>query len=275
MLKKSIASFDIETVPDYDLARRINPELSDADDVAVIEWLAYNRNTNKNFPDNTNVFLKSIFHKVVSISFFVWTTQDGFTLCKFNEDDQKPKEFQTLQNFYNTITFYGGPNKLQLLSFNGKGFDSAVCFQRAMHNKVQAAAFFDKSDNAKYNNYINKYHDAHLDLLQALGLDTEFGRTRLSDALTLVGLPPKIGVGGSDVESAYRAGEYKEIHDYCDMDSILTFMLYTRYASTVYGDVRRLKDIKADLWEFLSQNAHLAKISKLLELCDVEAWLLG
>lgn len=109
-----------------------------------------------------------------------------------------------------------------LVSFAGRGFDMPVLAMRAMHHGVTLSW---------HGRYQNRYKDEHLDLQDRL---TEYGavaRTGLSLSAfsTLIGLPGKTGVDGSQVAELYAAAEHQKIADYCLEDVFRTALLFLRY----------------------------------------------
>ena len=51
----------------------------------------------------------------------------------------------------------------------------------------------------------------------------------LDDISRLAGFPGKVGVGGAQVWPAYQRGEIKQIRDYCEVDTVNTYLLYLRF----------------------------------------------
>src|SRR5205085_11925746 len=92
-------------------------------------------------------------------------------------DDPEP---ELIRRFFDGIERFTP----QLVSWNGGGFDLPVLHYRAMVHGISAARYWDWGDEDKdfrYNNYLNRYHTRHLDLMDVLaafqprasaGLDT-------------------------------------------------------------------------------------------------------
>lgn len=263
-MQKHVLSFDLETVPDYDLARSIDPEaLADKTDDEVNEWLGKNRNTSSmlNFP-------KLLFHKVVCASFTEWSRDSGISITSL-VGEEKP----LLSDFFDVIKVGGGPDKAQLVSYNGKGFDLPTAMQRAMIHNVKTHGTFYQSGDYKWNNYVGRYLDAHVDLMDAGGLYQSNARNRLGDITTAIGLPGKIGVGGPNVAEAYAEGKLDDIKDYCEMDTILTMMTFIRYQEVTNGLCVKLKEMKMDFVEFFGENHENELINVLAETWDYAKWL--
>src|SRR5256885_1166609 len=77
----------------------------------------------------------------------------------------------------------------------------------------------------RYNNYIGRYHSRHLDLMDLMALYQPRNSVPLDDISRLAGFPGKLGVGGAQVWPAYQRGEIKQIRDYCEADTVNTYLL--------------------------------------------------
>jgi len=51
----------------------------------------------------------------------------------------------------------------------------------------------------------------------------------LDEVARLAGFPGKLGVGGAQVWNAYKEGKISEIRNYCEADSVNTYLLYLRF----------------------------------------------
>lgn len=274
---KAISAFDAETVPDLDLTKKINPELEGATDSEVYQWLGENRNTNRNYPDDPSIFPKILFHKIVTISSATWTNADGFQLYTHGSHDLEKEgdEKQILEDFFETIKSLGGPSKLQLVSFNGKGFDSIALGQRSLIHGVNGEAFFTQKDDAKWNNYIGRYLPAHIDLMDVLAQYSGNGRCRLNDLSIAVGLPGKVGVGGPNVMDAHAKGNFIDINNYCEIDALITILIFYRYLVMTTECPRLLKTMQEDLIEFLESSDHQNPlVSELVSAWEYKEWFI-
>ena len=65
----------------------------------------------------------------------------------------------------------------------------------------------------------------------------------LDEVAQLAGFPGKIGVGGAQVWNAYQAGKIGEIRNYCEADTVNTYLLYLRFQQLRSGR------IKIPLWK--------------------------
>jgi predicted PolB exonuclease-like 3'-5' exonuclease len=130
--------------------------------------------------------------------------------------------------------FYEGLEKFvpQLVSWNGGGFDLPVLNYRALINGCAAPMFWETGDgnrDFRYNNYVSRYHARHLDLMDVLAMYQPRNNAPLDEVAQLAGLPGKIGVGGAGVWPAWLAGEAAKVRDYCEADTVNTYLLFLRY----------------------------------------------
>lgn len=213
-----ILSFDIETVPDVDGLRRLlglGPEPSDE---AVAEAAFEVRRQKTGGSD----FLPFHQHRVLCISCALHTAE-GFRVFSLCGED----EARNIQRFFDGVERYTPT----LVSWNGSGFDLPVLNHRALIRGVRAIRFWEQGDDDrefKWNNYISRYHSRHTDLMDVLAL---YGRggAPLDELAQLMGLPGKLGMDGSKVWSAYRAGGLEDIRRYCETDTVNTHLVYLAF----------------------------------------------
>ena len=127
--------------------------------------------------------------------------------------------------------FFDGVEKYspQLVSWNGRSFDLPVLVNRGLAHGVGAACFWSTEDDNRYNNYINRFHDRHCDLMDVLSLYGGGRGAPLDELSRLAGLPGKLGVGGGAVWESWLAGEVEAIRNYCEADTVNTYLLYLRF----------------------------------------------
>ena len=215
-----VLAFDIETVPDCPGIRRLHELPDDLPDAEVAE-IAFQRRRTQTGSD----FLPPQLQRVAVIS-CVLREGDGLKVFSIGEPEAGEKE--TIQRFYDGI------EKLvpQLVSWNGGGFDLPVLNYRALIHGVAAAKFWDQGEDDRdfrFNSYVGRYHSRHLDLMDVLAMYQPRNNAGLDDVAQLAGLPGKIGVGGAQVWPAYLEGRIAEIRDYCEVDTMNTYLLYLRF----------------------------------------------
>jgi 3'-5' exonuclease len=101
-----------------------------------------------------------------------------------------------------------------------------------MINKIAAPRYWDMGEDDKdfkWNNYISRYHTRHLDLMDLLAMYQPRANAPLDDIAQLCGFPGKLGMDGSKVWDAFKAGKIEEIRNYCETDVANTHLVYLRF----------------------------------------------
>jgi hypothetical protein len=212
--------FDIETIPDTQGIARLYglPLDTPAADLAEI---AFHKRRQQNGSD----FLPLHLHRVCAIScalregdnFRVWT------LGSIEED-----EGALIKRFFDGIEKYTP----QIVSWNGGGFDLPVLHYRGMMHGIQAPRYWDMGEDDrefKWNNYISRYHMRHLDLMDVMAMYQPRASAPLDDIAQLCGFPGKLGMDGSKVWEAFKAGEIEAIRNYCETDVANTHLVFLRF----------------------------------------------
>jgi predicted PolB exonuclease-like 3'-5' exonuclease len=97
---------------------------------------------------------------------------------------------------------------------------------------VKAPRYWDTGEDNrdfKWNNYISRYHNRHLDLMDLLSLYQLRSAAPLGDLAQLMGLPGKLGMEGGGVWDAYQAGKLADIRNYCETDVVNTYLIFLRF----------------------------------------------
>lgn len=198
--REPIVVFDIETVPDE------------------------HHNEGAEFP-------KLPFHQIVAISYLEARTVEAA--------EGKSLEITTLksggtiesteQQLVSGLFRYIEQRRPRLVTFNGRGFDFPVLKYRAMKHGISAPWF--ACGEGRWENYGHRYGvDWHCDIMDALA---DFGASKpakLSEICTMLGIPNKLGVDGSQVDTLVKAGRLADVRNYCETDVLATFILFLRYA---------------------------------------------
>jgi 3'-5' exonuclease len=214
-----VLAFDIETIPDVEGIRKLHDLPADLPDAEVAE-VAYQ----KRRVLTGNDFLPPHLQRIIVIS-CVLRNEDGIRVFSLGEPEVGEKG--AIQRFFEGINRYVP----QIVSWNGRNFDLPVLVSRGLVHGVAAACFWDTgTDNKdfKWSNYINRFHERHLDLMDVLALYAGRG-VALDELARLSGFPGKLGVGGAEVWPAYRRGGIAEIRDYCECDVVNTYLLFLRF----------------------------------------------
>ena len=212
-------AFDIETVPDVAGIRRLHDLPEDLPDHDVAELAAQKRRV-----QTGNDFLPPYLQRVIVIS-CVMRSDDGVQVFSIGEPDVA--EGAAIQRFFAGID----KHVPQIVSWNGRGFDLPVLVSRGLIHGVSAACFWDNGNDNKdfrYSNYVNRFHERHVDLMDVLALYGGRG-SPLDDLARLSGFPGKLGMKGNAVWESFRAGEIAAIRNYCEADCANTYLLYLRF----------------------------------------------
>ncbi len=215
----NIFVFDIETVPDVDAGRKIN-EFENLEDKAVGDAMLQMQ-----LQASGNEFLPHYLHKIVAIS-AVLRSRDHLSVWSLGEEDSDEPEL--IKRFYKGIDRFTPT----LVSWNGSGFDLPVLHYRSLIHGVPGPSYWDNgSDNNafKWNNYLNRYHERHTDLMDVLAAYQGRANAPLDKIAALCGFPGKMGMSGDRVWDMYCQGEVAAIRDYCETDVLNTYLVYLRY----------------------------------------------
>src|SRR5437763_1990389 len=215
-----ILAFDIETVPDIAglrLLHGIEAQISDHD---VAEFAFRERRARTGHD-----FLPLHQHRVVAIACAL-RDEDSFRCWSLGSAEEG--EAVLIRRFFDGIEKYTP----QLVSWNGGGFDLPVLHYRSLVHGVSAPRYWEQGDEDKdfrYNNYLNRFHMRHVDLMDVLSLYQNRGQAPLDEVARLLGFPGKLGMDGSKVWEAYQSGKIDDIRKYCETDVANTYLVFQRF----------------------------------------------
>jgi len=215
----TVLAFDIETIPDIASAKNYL-ELNDLDDKSVAE-IMFTRARQKSGSE----FLPLHMHRVAAISIAM---KRGEQVTVWTLGDESSTEAEIVQRFFDGIDKY----QPTLVSWNGSGFDLPVLHYRALLHGIQAPSYWDvgeHSRDAKFNNYLGRFHWRHIDLMDVLAAYQMRARAPLDEVAVMLGFPGKLGMSGAKVWDAYLEGKIKDIRDYCETDALNTYLVYCRF----------------------------------------------
>jgi predicted PolB exonuclease-like 3'-5' exonuclease len=235
--------FDIETIPDVDLGRRIY-NLDGLTDKQV----GYVMQT-KRREESGSEFLSLEQQRVAAIS-IAWRHKDSFKVWSLGEPNAP--EAEIIQRFFDGIDKYSP----ELVSWNGSGFDLPVLHYRALKHGIQAPRYWEMGEedsSFRWNNYLSRYHWRHLDVMDVLSGFQGRARASLEDIAMLLGLPGKLGMSGDKVWDAYLDGQIEGIRNYCETDVVNTYLVFLRFelmrgrmTPEQYGiECQRVRDVLA------------------------------
>jgi 3'-5' exonuclease len=215
----NVLVFDIETIPDTDLGRRLHglQGLSDAEVARAMFTLRRH--------DHGSDFLALPQHRIVAIS-CVLRSGEGLRVWSLGEPDSPEEEL--IGRFFDGLERYTP----DLVSWNGGGFDLPVLHYRALRAGVDAGRYWETGESDKefrFNNYLSRFHWRHMDLMDILSGFQARARAPLAEVAALLGLPGKLGFSGAQVWDAWSAGEIIRIRQYCETDVLNTYLIFLRF----------------------------------------------
>lgn len=251
----NIFVFDIETVPDVEAGRKIY-QLDDTDDNNIANIMFHRQRQQAG-----NELLKLHLHKIVAISVVLRTT-DKFRIWSLGNDDSNEKEI--LERFFTGIDKYVP----RLVSWNGNDFDLPVLHYRALKHGINCQRYWEqgeKDTNFKSNNYINRFHNRHTDLMDVIAGYEPDAYAPLDEVASLLGLPKKEAMSLSKIWNIYQKSDIRNIRNNCETGVLNIYLVYLRFRLTT-GElleqeylqeidfVRKIlqKDNKTHLNDFLS-----------------------
>lgn len=215
----TILVFDIETIPDVEAGRKLYDlqELSDEDTAQALFALRRAKTGND--------FLPHYLQKIVAISLVLCNTKQ-LKVWSLGDETSDEKELIT--------RFFGGIDKHTptLVSWNGSGFDLPVLHYRALLHGIPAPTYWESGDNQqafRWNNYLNRFHYRHLDLMDVLAAYQNKAFAPLDQIASMLGFPGKMGMSGAHVWDEYLAGHLSHIRNYCETDVLNTYCVYLRF----------------------------------------------
>ncbi len=209
-----ILVFDIETIPDVTAAQRLYPDITELSEADALTKLIELRQA-----EVGNPFLPLPLHKIVCLS-VLWVANGKMTLKTLSLNEHSESEI--LQTFFKSID-----KNPQLVSWNGKGFDIPVMTYRALAQRLSAPRLYNELGDMKYNNYVNRYHDRHTDLMLKLAMSSTL--QKLDVVASVCGFAGKQDLDGYDVVPMVTAGEWDKLATYCESDVLNTWLIFLRY----------------------------------------------
>ncbi len=212
--------FDIETVPDVEFGRRYLGVDEALDDATVGQVMLARRRQ-----QTGGEFLPLHQHRIVAIS-VVLRSRDTWKVWSLGDGDSD--EADLIRRFFDGIERFSP----DLVSWNGSGFDLPVLHYRALRHGVAAARYWETGDSDqsfRWNNYLNRFHWRHLDLMDVLSAYQARARAPLDEIAVMLGFPGKLGMSGDQVWDQWLAGNVEAIRNYCETDVINTYLVFLRF----------------------------------------------
>lgn len=173
--------FDIETVPDVVTGRRLLGSEGLSDEATANAMLSHIKEA------TGQGFVKHHLQKVVAISAVF---RHGESLRVWSLGETTSLEQEVIQRFFMGIEKFHPT----LVSWNGSQFDLPVLHYRALYHGISAPSYWETGEHDtsfKYNNYLNRYHLRHVDLMDMLAAYNQKAFVKLDELAVMLGLPGK------------------------------------------------------------------------------------
>ncbi len=232
----ALVVFDIEAVPDLEMARRLLGRPHDAPDAEIRRMLG--ERYARSGEDPATAFLKAPIYRIVSIAALYAKREDGggpWTVTQIGSRSVGEKtEAELLLGFVKSLPVNGRGTGPILVTFGGNGFDLPLLRYRAFALGVPLPGLH----GAGHRNYWHRFGSDHIDLCDVLSGYGGSTKPSLAEMAALANIPVKIGgVDGSQVEAYVAEGRLKEVADYCLTDVLATFCVFLRY-EMVRGELK-------------------------------------
>lgn len=159
-----------------------------------------------------------IFHKIVSISYAVLGNSfdlKDFKVLGLNEHTEE----EALRLLGSEID-----ENTMVVTWSGRRFDVPVILYRSLKYKIQCGWHFKKDFDKRFG------LTGHVDLQDHMMLFGAADKLKLDHAATLIGLPGKVGVKGSDVQELWARNQFQKIGAYNVSDVVELSVLFVRWA---------------------------------------------
>ena len=218
-----ILTFDIETVPDESAGKQLY-KLDGINHEEVAKAMLASRRLK--VPDTD--FLPLHMHRIVAISVALRWDEEQFLVKSLGVDDSiDTDEKKIIEDFFKGID----TRTPKLVSWNGNSFDLPVIQYRAMVHSIPSRIYWDTgkfSNDFRYNNYMNRYHERHVDIMDLLARNQLRAAAALHEIAVLLGFPGKMGLDNKRVFETFLKGKVKKIRNYCEIDVLNTYLVYRR-----------------------------------------------
>ncbi|MDH5493144.1 MAG: 3'-5' exonuclease [Myxococcales bacterium] len=220
MLDRPIAAFDIETIPDPSVGRRIMGLSGDDAEIvrAMVQARLEQTDGLKEYP--------TLPHQRIVMIGLAWLDPESGRFKLGMSGGEGFDEREHLEGFFKLFRARRPP---RLVSWNGGGFDLPVIRYRSMLHGVSAPELYQQTGEWKWNNYQNRFHDMHLDLMDVLSGYGASTRVGLGTISPLLGLAGKSFLERPIYEHILR-DEAPLVREYCKMDVLETLLLYLSWA---------------------------------------------
>ena len=237
--------FDVESVPDPVLIKKVRYPDEDLDERQVVEKY---RQEIMEASNGASEFIPVTFQYPVSVT--VAKVREDFTFSDvvcLDDPHFRPGELTRLF-WLGVESLY---SKASLVTFNGRGFDIPLLELMAYRYGITAKRHFKDKFAGRY-----RFGTKHIDLQDWM---TNYNAIRMNGGLNLlakvIGKPGKMSTTGDKVYDLFLEGKLREINDYCVHDVLDTYFVFLR-SRVMLGEltIEREQDIVKMTKEFLRDN---------------------
>lgn len=169
-------------------------------------------------------------HQIASFSIVYRGMGDdmGNLLSVRSFGDEKTDEATFLDQFFEEIK----ERTPTLVSWNGNGFDLPIIHYRTLKHNIVASGYWEKGANDTAflaDNYLNRYHDRHTDLMDVLASYKKQAVAPLDHIASLLGFPGNMINTGKQVWDDYLAGRLAMIREQSEIEALNIYLVYLRY----------------------------------------------
>lgn len=210
---------DLETYPNLDLIKAANGYSETGLDI-------YTKYISELEKKDKSTFPNPIYHSIISFGYLLINDKFDSTLGVFNNKGLAGEK-TALSKFFKLIDAF----QPTLVTWNGNYFDMLVIQHRSLTHGVASSVYWDKLGDAKWNNYLSKYHSKHFDMKEILSNYTPGISTSLNVEALSLGLAGKLVTTGDGVYDLYNKGELSVIQDYNEIDVLNTALIYAAHVT--------------------------------------------
>jgi predicted PolB exonuclease-like 3'-5' exonuclease len=232
LFDRPIVAFDLETIPDPEVGRRVlGLEGSDLD---VVREMARRRREETN---GATDFVPLPWHRVVCACATVWDpAHESLQIRALGGDALDERSH--LAGFFQLFE----EPRPRLVSWNGGGFDLPVLRYRGMRHGLAAPGLYRAGPEGGYH---HRQHDLHVDLMDVLSGHGSSARASLGAVSKLLDLPAKAFLDRPIHEHVLDGGA-ADVLAYCKLDTLdtlLLFLLWSLHVGTLEPhELRRAAD---------------------------------
>jgi 3'-5' exonuclease len=221
MFDRTLVAFDIETIPDPEIGRRVMSIEGD-DHAVVLEMVRRRQEESK----GSQKYPQQPWHKVVCICVTILDPKTGS--IEMRALGKAPRDERSIiAGFYDL--FAPSVPSPRLVSWNGGGFDLPVLRYRGMKHGVAAPGFYRTGGDRQQSSYGNRYHDLHVDVMDVLSGYGASARAGLGTTCDLLDLPGKSFLDG-EVYEHWFSGEHARVVEYCKLDTLETLLVFLAWS---------------------------------------------